>query len=232
MQGFVQTFDLMVQSNDPIGPASLETRMGRFSLKKYNPLICFIITTITCAYFVGCTESSPARTSETVGNSSFETQSESAHSIVGEWQDEDQLILLDSPTGEPFDIVVGFELDVEREIRNSEQRHQKTVADWMLLKSTRVYTASSHEINSNCITRSNLSEKLSVSAPMILDEQKKIYSFPSEERSNLAAIGVFQCFASIGGNVSRQYILSSDGKNLTIILGESTDEKVSLRRVK
>lgn len=67
---------------------------------------------------------------------------------------------------------------------------------------------------------------------LILNEANETYSLPEEERSNLAAVGVFQCYAAIGGKLTRRYSLSADGKNLTLILCDLPEDKIPLQRIR
>jgi len=165
--------------------------------------------------------------SEELSTSQSKTQSQS---LIGTWQDQDQLMLLDTADGEPFDVIVGFNLDVKSTIATAEKKHNKKIVNWMLLKTNRTFSSTKHQIDSTCSTLSGQTTKLSVSAPIQLNETAKKYTLPEEERSQVAALGVFQCVASIAGKVSRSYSLSADGRSLTLILGSAPEDKIILKR--
>lgn len=165
--------------------------------------------------------------SEELSTSQSKTQSQT---LIGTWQDQDQLMLLDKFNGEPIDVVVGFNLDVKSAIATAEKKHNKKIVDWMLLETKRTFFLNKHQIDSTCSTLSGQTMKLSVSAPIQLNEAAKKYTLPEEERSQVAALGVFECTASIAGKVSRSYNLSPDGQSLMIILGNEPEDKIILRR--
>lgn len=191
-------------------------------MKHTKRIVCLGVNPLALILLAACTES---------GQSESQNLQSSA-SLVGKWQGEDQLVVLDSIDGEPIDVIVGFDLNVPSEIATAEEKLGKTIKNWMIMRTTREFTASSHSINSQCETLNKDSVKLHVTAPIVLDESNTTYTLPEDERTELAALGGFQCFAEIPGKATRRYKLSSDGQTMTLILGDSPADQIPLKRIR
>lgn len=172
------------------------------------------------SFAVGCKESQVSE----------DLSARSSKSILGAWKDEDQLMLLDKKNGDPFDIVTGFDLNVKSEIEAAQTRHNTKVVGWMLMKVTRTFSTADHKIEARCQTNTGASKQISVTATIRLDEKLGQYSLPEQERSVYAALDGFECTAQIAGKVTRRYSLSTDGNELTVILGSEAGDSIKLKR--
>ncbi|NBW81135.1 hypothetical protein EBR21_05215 [bacterium] len=73
--------------------------------------------------------------SETQATQGSSTQT----SILGTWQDEDQLMLVSSDN-KTLDPIVGFNINVNQEVAKAAAANQIKISSWMVLKVRRVFT--------------------------------------------------------------------------------------------
>jgi hypothetical protein len=152
------------------------------------------------------------------------------NTILGTWQDKDQLLLVDVENRE-LDPIVGYNLNVTQEVQRVVAASQVKIASWMLLRVKRSFMRNSYTMNANCVTMSGEKADLSVSVPMLLNEKAFRFELTGEEKSHQARLGEFDCVASIAGHTTRKYAVSSDGQQLTLILGNAPEDKIPLRRI-
>ena len=154
-------------------------------------------------------------------------------SVLGNWQDEDQLLLsIDDGSIVQDKVIYGFDLDVNQEIDRIENDSSQKVVNWMKVTTTRSFTEQEHKIKNKCETKTKEIQELELSAPLVLNESLSTYEFPEEERFALAAVGEYDCYIHIAGdNAERNYELSADGNELYLILGDKPEDRIPLRRI-
>ena len=185
-----------------------------------------------CALAIGVLFSTSCGTiSETSSNTQSSVTQNS--SVLGNWQDEDQLLLsIDDGSTVKDKVIYRFDLDVNQEIDRIENDSSQKVVNWMKVTTTRSFTEQEHKIKSKCETKTKEIQELELSAPLVLKESLSTYEFPEEERSALATAGEYNCYIHIAGdNAERNYELSADGNELYLILGDKPEDRIPLRRI-
>ncbi|MFZ9519643.1 MAG: hypothetical protein ACO3A4_04120 [Silvanigrellaceae bacterium] len=172
----------------------------------------------------GCKKGDNASESQSTANSNAQ------FSILGTWQDQDQLLLVDTDN-QTLDPVVGFNLNVNQEVEKASAAKQLKIGSWMILRVKRVFSQNSYTLDANCSTMNGEKTNVSVSAPWTLNEKASSFDLPGDEKSHYAKLGDFDCVASISGHTSRKYAVSADGKQLTLILGSAPEDRIPLMRI-
>jgi hypothetical protein len=176
------------------------------------------------AVISGCKKGDNVSDAQAVSNANVQS------SILGTWQDEDQLLLVDSEN-RTLDPVVGFNLNVNQEVQKAAVANQAKIASWMVLKVKRAFNQNSYRMDANCVTMNGENIDLSVSVPMVLNEKAFSFELTGDEKSHQARLGEFDCVASIAGHTTRKYAVSADGQQLTLILGNAPEDRIPLRRI-
>jgi hypothetical protein len=176
------------------------------------------------AVMSGCKKGDNLSDAQAVSNANIQT------TILGTWQDEDQLLLVDSDS-RTLDPIVGFNLNLNQEVQKAAAANQAKIASWMVLKVKRIFTQNSYRMDANCVTMNGEKTDLSVSVPMVLNEKAFSFELTGDEKSHHARLGEFDCVASIAGHTTRKYAVSADGQQLTLILGNAPEDRIPLRRI-
>jgi hypothetical protein len=192
-------------------------RAGLFLLT----FVLFSSVTLLASCNVSTSSSSPA-------GAASQADATGTKSAVGEWHDEDQLLLIGA-TEESQEIVIGHDLEPKKIVREREEQGQK-IFGWMVLKNKRVITDTSYSLEANCESHEGEKASLKLSSAITFEVEKPLFRINEEEKAVYQKLGEFDCVASIPGFTARKYELSQDNKYLSLFEENSTEELIQLRR--